>query len=207
MGETASTEDLLRAAQLCHRTLEPHLDADWSVAAGDLEWDCRETLDHIVTDLWFYAAHLATLAPDHLPFIRDGAPTATLEQLLRLVVTSATVLSRIVEAAPAGARAYHPYGMADPSGFIAMACDEILAHTFDICAGLGVPFEPPADLPAKVVARLFPWTPESEDPWRAFLWCNGRTALEGHERLGSDWGWQCAPLEEWNGERVLDPDP
>jgi hypothetical protein len=48
--------DLMTAARVCRETLAPALDRDWSGPAGDLEWDCRRTLDHIVDTLFLYAA-------------------------------------------------------------------------------------------------------------------------------------------------------
>ena len=50
-------------------------------------------------------------------------------------------------------------GMADASGFAALACDEMLVHTADIAAVLGVGFDPPRGVCARVLARLFPWAP------------------------------------------------
>ena len=44
--------DLLTSAGVCRETLMPALGRDWSVPAGDLEWDCRRTLDHIVDTLF-----------------------------------------------------------------------------------------------------------------------------------------------------------
>jgi hypothetical protein len=52
--------DLVTAATVCRGTLAPALDRNWSVAAGDLEWDCRRTRDHIVDPLFLYAAYLAS---------------------------------------------------------------------------------------------------------------------------------------------------
>ena len=190
---------MLEAAAACREALRPHVEADWSRLAGDLDWDCRQTLDHIVDALAYYCAHLATRAGSELPFTRDGAPSASIDELIVCVGSQAAVLARVVEASPAGTRAFHSAGMADPAGFVAMGCDEILVHTNDICMGLGVEFEPPAALCAKVVERLFPWAPEHPDRWEALLWCNGRMALPGHERLDPSWSWWCRPLGEWDG--------
>lgn len=116
-----------------------------------------------------------------------------------LVESLAAVLARVAEATLPGVRAYHPAGMADAEGFIAMGCDEILVHADDIAQGLGVGWEAPSDLCARVLARLFPWAPTDASPWRALRWANGRTALAGRERLGPDWWWHPAPLDEWDG--------
>jgi hypothetical protein len=191
--------DLVAAAELCVQVLEPHLGEDWTIPAGDLDWDCRTTLEHIVDDLWFYAAHLATRSRERLPFTRDGAPTASLSEVLRLVPSSAWVLARVVDEAPVEARAHHSYGLADPEGFVAMGCDEILVHSHDIALGMGFGFAPPEELAARTLARLFPWAPPDAEPWPTLLWCNGRTSLPGRERLGPNWTWHSAPLEEWDG--------
>ncbi len=120
--------------------------------------------------------------------------------MLANVGVHAAVLARVCEASPPGARAWHPAGMADAEGFLAMGCDEILVHTFDIATGLGVGFHPPDELCAKIVARLFPWTSIEASAWEALLWSNGRVALPGLERLDENWYWWCAPLEGWDGE-------
>jgi len=94
--------------------------------------------------------------------------------------------------------------MTDPTGYCAMACDELLVHTWDIGRGLGEPFELPSAVCARVVSRLFPmWMPIEADPREALLWCNGRIALSDRPRQGEDWGWWSRPLEEWDG---TDPD-
>jgi hypothetical protein len=194
-----SRPDILAAASAARATLEPALDRDWSGRAGELEWTCRRTLDHIVDALVLYSAHLATTATTRLPHLRDGNPNAGVDELLTAVAAAAAILAGVADAAHPGTRAFHPAGMADPSGFLAMGCDEILVHTHDIATGLGLAFEPPADLVDRVVGRLFPWAPPGEEPWAALLWANGRAALPSHERLEADWYWECAPLSEWDG--------
>lgn len=95
-------------------------------------------------------------------------------------------------------------GAADPSGFAAMACDEILIHTDDAARGLGLVFRPPTDLAERVLHRLFPWVTDVDDPWEGLRWANGRIALGGRERL-SGWTWHCAPLDEWDGTSPTRP--
>ena len=192
-------DDLLAAATICRRTLEPALDADWDAPAGDLTWSCRRTLDHIPDALMVYAAHLATRATARVPLLRDGDPARPVGELLTTVETAAAILAAVVRAAPAGTRAFHPAGMADPEGFVAMGCEEILIHTDDIAQGLGIAFRPPDGLSARVLARLFPWAPADVEPWAALRWASGRTALPGRARLGPDWYWHCAPVAEWDG--------
>jgi uncharacterized protein (TIGR03083 family) len=202
---TLHPDDLPRSAATVRAALTPALGADWSVAAGDLEWDCRRTLDHIADSLAFYAIHLATRATTRKMPPRNGAPTrrpgepSDVPELLDLVDGMAAVLAEVARAAPAGTRAFHPAGMADVEGFIAMGCEEILIHADDIAAGLGLPFAPPPALADRVVRRLFPWAPTDSDPWQALRWACGRTALPDRPRLGPDWWVHCAPLAEWDG--------
>jgi len=197
---TVTPDHLLRAASLCRETLAPAADADWTVEAGDIDQTCRETIDHVVSCQTFYASHLAARTRARLPRLRQHDPDAPLEHVLDLVPAGAAVLAAVARGSAPDARAFHPAGMADPEGFLAMGCDEIVVHTGDIATGLGVAFAPPDDLCAKVVARLFPWAPTDTDPWPTLLWANGRAPLGERARLDSDWYWHCAPLAEWDGQ-------
>ena len=199
MAPVLVPQDLITAASVCRETLQPALDRDWSARAGDLEWDCRRTLDHIVDTLFLYTAYLDSRARERLDPPRNGDPTASPERLLTLVDTAAAMLAELASAAPEGTRAFHPAGMANVSGWIGMGCTEMLIHTDDIAQGLGLTFRPPDDLSARIVARLFPWAPADGDPWASLRWAAGRAALPDRERLGPDWYWHCAPLAEWDG--------
>lgn len=198
------SETLLEAATVCHELLDgaAHSDADWDGPAGMLDWTCRRTLDHLPDTMLLYAAHLATRATRGLPFVRDGDPGASVRHLVRTTQSSAAILAEVAAAAGPDVRAYHPAGMADAGGFVAMGCDELLIHTHDIATGLARPFTPPPDLCAGVVARLFPWVAGElgdVEPWPALLWANGRGPLWGHPQLDPDWYWHAAPLAEWDG--------
>ena len=172
-------DDLLLAASISRSTLEPALDRDWSVRAGDLEWDCRRTLDHVVDTLFLYAAYLASRATGRLSPPRNGDPAASPELLLHTVGAAAAVLAEVARATPAGTRAFHPGGMTDVPGWLSMACEEVLVHTDDIAQGLGFTFHPPDELSEKIVTRLFPWAPTNPDPWASLRWAAGRIALPG----------------------------
>jgi hypothetical protein len=109
------------------------------------------------------------------------------------------ILAEVARAAPASARAFHPAGVADPSGWVAMGMDELLVHTHDIAKGLGVPFDIDGGLARLVLDRLFPWWPTDADPVAALLWANGRADLPTIPTPGAAWLWHCAPLAEWDG--------
>jgi hypothetical protein len=113
MERELGPEDLRAAAAICQETLRPALDRDWSVRAGDLEWDCRRTLDHVVDTLFLYAAYLASRADGRLRPPRNGDPAASPDHLLNTVGLAAVVLAEVARAAPEETRAFHPAGMAD----------------------------------------------------------------------------------------------
>ncbi|MDQ3695121.1 MAG: hypothetical protein M3464_16050 [Chloroflexota bacterium] len=195
-----TTADLVLAAATCRETLAPALDADWTIRAGDLNWTCQRTLDHVVDTLVFYAVMLATRATARPIPARDGDPAKSPAELLTIIESAAAILADVARAAPEGTRAFHPAGMTDPEGFLALGCEEILIHTDDIARGLGCPCAPPPDLVDRVLWRLFPWAPAGHEPWQTLKWVCGRVALPGRERLDPNWYWHSAPLSEWDGK-------
>jgi uncharacterized protein (TIGR03083 family) len=192
-------EHAIEAARVAQAALRPGLIKDWGVPAGTLDWDCRRTLDHMVFSSIAYSGNLARQSRRRVRPVRNGDPTATIEELLDELETATTILAAVARSAPSGARGFHEFGLADPRGFIGMACDEILIHAHDITEGLGLEYEPPAELCRLVARRLFPWAPTNTVAWPTLLWLNGRGELAGGERMGSDWCWHCAPLTEWDG--------
>jgi hypothetical protein len=130
--------------------------------------------------------------------------------LIATLTTFASVLSYVVDGITPGQRGWHPDGLADATGFAAMACDEILVHTRDAALGLGLDYEPSEVLAGGVLRRLFPWAPDrpdatsvaaAADTWRTLLWANGRLAIPGHPRQVG-WHRHPAPLSEWDGTRT-----
>ena len=200
MAEIVLPQDLRVAADACCAVLEDVVDRDWSVLAGELSWSCRQTLDHIPNALVFYSSQLALSAKERLPRTRDGGDGLSIPELLVSIKVTAAILEKVVAGSSESTRAFHPAGMADPSGFAAMGCDEMLIHTADIAAGFNLEWLPPSDLSKRIGERLFPWAPRDCDPWQSLLWANGRIALPGLGRQDESWYWHCAPLDEWNGE-------
>ena len=198
MSDTVSPDDVRSAAAVCREALSELVDLDWSVRAGELDWSCRQTLEHIPNTQLFYASQLALAATDRLPRAIGGEDQLTVAELLLALEVNAAILEHVVRAASASTRAFHPAGMADPSGFAAMGCDEILIHTADIAAGLGIDFKPPEDLCGRVLVRLFPWAPTDVGHWDSLMWANGRIALDESPQ-DENWRWHCAPLSEWDG--------
>jgi Mycothiol maleylpyruvate isomerase N-terminal domain len=178
-------EDLQRAAAAVIEVLGRRATAaEWSSAAGDLEWSCWETAAHVAHDLAAYALQVAASPGEkYLPVdlvVRADVPPSG---LLIVIESTARLLSKTVAATPAGARAWH-WGPTDPGGFIALGCNELLVHGYDIARGLGVDWKPPAPLASAVVDRLFPDAPEG-DAGDVLLWCTGRRPLGARPRRTS----------------------
>jgi hypothetical protein len=187
-------DDLRRSAELATSALLPARYGDWSVPAGGLEWDCRETIEHILDTLVIYTAHLATRTDRALPYLRKGDGEAPVRHLIRNITSAAWILAGVAESTPAGTLAFHPSGASDSEGFCAMGCDELLVHVHDIVEGLGLPtLRPPADIASGILVRLFPAVALGDDPWDTVLWVNGRVDRDG-QTLPADWVWASAPL-------------
>jgi len=193
-----SGDDILAAAAACHSFLGPAVGADWAAAVPGLDFTVASVVAHAANGPLWYALDLWGGPGDDAAFdlkVRTDAANAALLVSLR---SAAHVCAASVDAAPAGIRGFHPAGAADPSGFAAMACDEMLIHTDDAARGLGLRFVPDLKLAGRVLARLFPWHDPGTDAWQALLWANGRIDLPGRQNQ-TGWTWHCAPLADWDG--------
>jgi hypothetical protein len=102
------------------------------------------------------------------------------------------MLAAMVATAPSNRLAHHVYGASDPGGFAAMGVVEVLVHMFDVAGGLGLDWEPPADLCGRALARLFPAAPSGAEPLPTLLWATGRGALPDHP-VQTSWRWDDTP--------------
>jgi uncharacterized protein (TIGR03083 family) len=171
---------------------------DWSRSIPGMDRSVAQVVAHIASGLLWYATDLCAGPPElstmDLSVKSESAPA----DLIRTITSFAGVLASVIDCMPPDARGFHPFGLADSSGFAAMACDEMLVHTDDAARGLGREFTPSGALAESTLRRLFPWAPQQVDPWAALRWANGRISLPGLN-LQSDWRWHCAPLQEWDG--------
>ncbi|MEE1781551.1 maleylpyruvate isomerase N-terminal domain-containing protein [Streptomyces sp. SP17BM10] len=206
MTETPTPDDLATALRLAADTLRgAPADADWSRPAGTLGWSCWETVEHLADDLLAYAAQLGPARPPqdgYVPFVSTreapGAPNnfvrarpeAGTAGLVEVLEASGALMVAIARTTSPDARAYHPWGLADPTGFVAMSLVELLVHLHDVTQGLGLPWDPPAEICHRTLIRLFPDVPltPSDTPWPTLLWATGRKALPGRPPR-REWRW------------------
>ncbi|WP_020418113.1 maleylpyruvate isomerase N-terminal domain-containing protein [Amycolatopsis sp. ATCC 39116] len=193
---------LLSTAQECAEFLSGQLHRDWSAAIPEMDMTVAQVVAHIADCVHWYSYDLAA-GPVELSTMESKVrPESEPAELVVTLGTTAKVLAAVVATSSPDARGWHPWGIADASGFAAMACDELLVHTADAARGLGVEFSPTPRLAAAALYRLFPWTPMDTDPWPTLLWANGRASLPGHPRL-TKWRWHCAPMSEWDGSAPI----
>jgi hypothetical protein len=176
--------------------LRQHTDG-WDASVPDLEWTVHQTVAHMAEACLWYAIDLSAGGlelPTEQEIKADAAPV----DVLAALEVYASMLALILDNAPPDQRGFHPYGLADPSGFAAMACDEVMIHTDDAARGLGLVCRPLDHVAEATVQRLFPWAPADAPAWDRLRWANGRIDLPEQPRLTS-WWWHCAPLQEWDG--------
>ncbi|MBB6346444.1 hypothetical protein ACWGH8_13905 [Nonomuraea muscovyensis] len=190
---------LARAADECGGFLRAAADREWAaIPVPGMDRNVAQVVAHISECLFWYSTDLVAGDRELDTVEMSVRPGSEPADLVATLATSAALLTRVVDTTPPEARGWHPHGLADASGFAAMACDELLVHTADAGQALGRAFTPSADLAEATLRRLFPWAPSGTDPWTTLLWANGRADLPGHERqIG--WRWHCAPLAEWDG--------
>lgn len=189
-----SGERVEEAVASCVALLRTVADRDWTaVKAGQLDWDCHATAFHIAEDLIAYAANLAGRAQDdYVPFeitLDEGTDN---EGLLQVIATTGALFTAAIRTTPREVRAFHPYPFrsANREGFAAMGVAEVLLHTHDIAEGLGLTYEPPAELPKFVLTTIFPHVQrEPDDHWATLLWATGRGELPGRAPV-TEWRWR-----------------
>jgi hypothetical protein len=197
-------EDVLAAADAVLALLRPAAGRDWSVPVPGLDFTVASVLAHAAEAPIWYAVDLWEGPTDDAAYEVSVRPDAGNGRLLNSLVAASAVCAASVDAAPPSSRGFHPCGAADPEGFAAMACDELLVHGDDAARGLGLTFVTDGDLAERVLCRLFPWhvRDRPDDPWSALLWANGRVTPPGRSAQ-EGWRWHCAPLSEWDGTDPL----
>lgn len=185
--------DVKNAADAVVEALTPTVTHDWSIFARQSEWTCWKTAEHICDVLFSYAGQLAA-APQsaYVKLLLTAEENAVPADLVEGIRASGAILAATVAATDPAVRAYHPSGMADPSGFAAMGVAELLLHGDDIAVALGTRVRPADELCARVLTRIFPDVEAADDSWATLLWATGRADLPGRDHV-TKWRWYPAP--------------
>src|SRR4051812_29596423 len=137
--------------------------------AGDLEWDCWETAEHVADDLFYYAAQLG--APgysDYLPLRAEPNRPGGEPNTIRVVAEAGPaglftalsamggLLASMVRTAEPGTRGHHSFGTADASASAAMGVLEV------------------------------PEVPRTADAWADLLWACGRITARSQRPAPTD---------------------
>jgi hypothetical protein len=172
--ETLMPQDVVAAAATAEAALRPVVGRDWSVQAGPLEWDVERTITHMIGATAKYTLYLASRCEHFIGLTVTRWPDATHQEVIDSIVPVATGLAAVAAATPPDVRAYHVTGPSSAVGYIGRACVELLVHTDDALSGLGVAFEPPANLCQRVLAQQFPDAAGPDSAWHGLLAANGR---------------------------------
>lgn len=197
--EPVSPDDLRLCASISSEALDQVRADSWDEKPPGMTWTRKNTATHTIGALHFYATQLASGSPEYVATFRPNPDAVESKDLLALVKSSAAILARVAEASPPGTRGFYGAGSPDAEGYLAMGSAEIILHTWDIVAGLPNNVAPPDDLCDRIIGRLFPWSSDAISGWDALLFETGRKQIEGLKSPEDSWGWQSAPLEEWDG--------
>ena len=138
--------------------LTPLVSAAWRTerqrlgrARGNAEWSCLDTANHTLDAVLAVAFFLAFRKQDGYPEWEWGVPrTESVAVLPDALDAVGRMLSGVIVTAPPGTTAViwrRPTPTVKPAAdFAARGTLELVMHAHDVCAGLGVPFEPPVDV-------------------------------------------------------------
>lgn len=193
-AEQFTTVDLARLSAYVAATWSAAADFDWSAQAGTVEWPCLRTADHAVDCVWAPVFFLASRRRDRYPdighdmAIGEGANPTRLVESLEMATR---VLSAVIRDTPPDVRAVifrrPEVLLGAPSDYAPRAALELILHAHDVCVGLGVEFEPGAELCRRLREHTRPWPmwtvvwhglAQTGDPWQDLLIGSGRHRAE-----------------------------
>lgn len=194
---TIRPDSVEAAAVAVVAALHPGVDADWSVRAGDLEWSVDRTIAHLTGAPSKYAVYLSSRSTRYVAVRVWPEADATRHERLEAIEACAAALAGVAATAPQDAFGFHVTGMRNAEQFLAIACWELLLHTYDVTCGLGLPYEPPAELCRLVIEHYYPDRDEQRPVWPYLLWLSGR-------RHPAITGWGPAPKPDERSEMPLE---
>jgi uncharacterized protein (TIGR03083 family) len=157
---------------------------DWEETVPGLTWSRRDVLEHVADNFVWYAALLVRGRPEgHPPFAVRLEGDLDADAVVDTLTSLSRVLGAAVQAAPAGALGWHPYGSAGPRDYAAMGALEAMVHGDDLRRSFGVPWTPPPAPVVGVLVLLFGVDDAGPDPWARLLDLCGRSGGP------VDWRW------------------
>jgi hypothetical protein len=183
-------DDLVEVAGCAATAWRAGAGRDWEAPAGTLTWSCAHTADHAVDATLAPAFFLASRRrADYPPYgAATPGPDASPEEYAEALLAAARLLAALVTATEPDARAIiwrrPALEVRGPADFAPRGGLELVLHAHDVCAGLGIPFTPPADPCDRLRRHTHDWphwrTPGwaplalSGDPWADLLHASGR---------------------------------
>ncbi len=184
MGAPFTAEDFRDLGELTLATWAAGVDRDWSVPAGTLEWSCWRTAAHTVDSVLAPAMFLASRRRHAYPVLDDltvpaaATPADLVDDMRAVVNTVWGVLATTPPDAEAIIRRRPAPEVAPATDFPARCALEMILHTSDIAAGLGLPLDPPAGHCRRLLDQTARWPSDpiepTDDPWSDLLASWGR---------------------------------
>jgi hypothetical protein len=180
-----TADDFARLSELVLDAWGSGLDRDWSVPAGTLEWSCWKTADHTVDCVFSYAFFLASRRQESYPpfgelhALADASPADLVDGMR----AATNLLSAAIAHADPDERAvigiWPVLATGTPRDFAARGALEMVLHAHDVCSGLGIPFDPPNEVCARLRDHVQDWPGQqpltaTDDAWADLLARSGR---------------------------------
>jgi hypothetical protein len=158
------------------------VDEDWSMQAGTLEWNCWQTVDHMIDCVFSYTMQVAARAESgFLPFGELHANSdASPGDLLAGLSAVGQMFHDVVQNAPSDTVASDGVLPLDLGDWCARAAYEIALHTHDVLSGVGASWDLPDALCDAISTSPSLWMFDraapavGTDPWTTLLIGSGR---------------------------------
>jgi hypothetical protein len=157
-------------------------DRDWAVLAGDSEWSCWQTIDHVIDCVFSYGLQIGSQTRGgFLPFNELHAlPSATPADLVAGLRGVGALFLGVVRHAPLHTVASDGVALLNLSDWCARAGYELALHTHDVVRSFGHQLAVPATTAQAISDSPALWffdrkaADSSSEPWQALLLGSGR---------------------------------